>query len=158
MVNSELVIVTTEIVSLFYLIIILCATLSGSHELDKPAVFYRCCLITTIIGTAFDASSYVFEDWQLSDDILVKYNMITFIIWVVIVFFVGLYVITMIQKRVVVPNWTILPIVALTVADIVFVVIGSQNGQLFTVMDGFYQAGPWADHISFSLFIGTLYL
>jgi hypothetical protein len=136
----------------------LCATLSGSHELDKPAVFYRCCLITTIIGTAFDASSYVFEDWQLSDDILVKYNMITFIIWVVIVFFVGLYVITMIQKRVVVPNWTILPIVALTVADIVFVVIGSQNGQLFTVMDGFYQAGPWADHISFSLFIGTLYL
>ncbi|MCR4796858.1 MAG: GGDEF domain-containing protein [Lachnospiraceae bacterium] len=157
MINSETMIITTEVVSVIFLAVILCGSLFGYYGRDKAAFFYRCCLITTIIGLLTDAFSYVI-DGRVNETLLILINMVTYITWVLIVLFFALYTIAMIEKRVVVRKWTVVPVAVITGLLILACVVGSFNGALLYLEDGYFEEGPWGNAISIWLCVCTVYV
>ncbi len=158
MINSETMIITTEVVSVVFMTVILCASIFGNSGQDKATRFYRCCLIATIIGAALDAISYVIDGKVANELFLILINMVTYITWVLIVLFFALYTISVIEIRVAVPGKVILPVAIITGLCMVLCVIGSFNGRLLYLEDGYFMEGPWGNRISFALCVCMVYM
>ncbi len=158
MINSETMIITTEVVSVVFMTVILCASIFGNSGGDKATRFYRCCLIATIIGAVLDAISYVIDGKVASELFLILINMVTYITWVLIVLLFALYTISVIEKRVAVPGKVILPVAIITGLCMVLCVIGSFNGRLLYLEDGYFMEGPWGNRISFALCVCMVYM
>ena len=151
-------IITFEVVSCIFMIIILCGSIFGNTTGDKTLVFYRCCLITTIIGAALDAVSYVIEGIVRNATVLVVINMVTYITWVLIVMFFAWYTVSVVGKKVAVPKWVVMPVVIITALSIIACVIGSFNGRLLYIENGGFIEGPWGNRLSLVLCACMLYL
>ncbi len=158
MINSETIIITTEVVSTFFMMVLLCGSIFGNSGRDKVTVFYRCCLITTIIGAVFDAVSYLVDGRMTNSLLLILINMVTYITWVLIVFIFALYTISVIEKRVAVPTRTIVPVAVITGLCIIACVTGSFNGKLLYLEDGYFVEGPWGNLLSYALCICMVYM
>ncbi|MCR5054848.1 MAG: hypothetical protein K6A69_08395 [Lachnospiraceae bacterium] len=158
MINSESMIITFEVISCIFMIIILCGSIFGNTTGDKTSVFYRCCLITTIIGAALDAVSYVIEGIVRNATVLVVINMVTYITWVLIVMFFAWYTVSVVGKKVAVPKWVILPVVIITVCCIIACVKGSFNGRLLYIEEGHFIEGPWGNRLSLVLCACMVYM
>ena len=158
MINSESMIITTEIVSVIFMTVILCGSIFGNSGQDKATGFYRCCLISTMAGAILDAISYVIDGKVESEIVLILINMVTYITWVLIVLFFAFYTISVIEKKVAVPKKVILPVALITGLCIVFCVIGSFNGRLLYLEDGYFMEGPWGNRLSFALCVCMVYM
>lgn len=158
MFNSETMIITTETFSVIFMAVILCGSIFGNSGRDKVTGFYRCCVITTIIGAVLDAISYVIDGKTDNELFLILINMATYITWVLIVFFFSLYTVSLIEKKVVVSLKAVMPVAVVTGLCVVFCVIGSFNGRLFYIEDGYFTEGPWGNLISFALCGCTVYM
>lgn len=158
MINSEYMIITTEVVSVIVMIVILCGSVFGNYGKDKPTRYYRCCLVSTMIGAVFDAVSYVIDGKMTNTNLLILINMITYITWVLIVLFFALYTVSVIETRVVVPAWTVMPVAVITGLGVLACLIGSFNGKLLYLEGGYFVEGPWGNRLSFALSVCMIYM
>lgn len=158
MINSEIMIITTEVVSVVFLTVILCGSVFGVSGKDKATEYYRYCLVTTFIGAIFDAISYVVDGKVASEFFLILINATTYITWVLVVLFFALYTFSIIEKRVAVPKKVIMPVVLAISLCVVFCVIGSINGRLVYLEDGYFMEGPWGNRLSFALCVCMIYM
>ncbi len=158
MINSETMIITTEVASVVFMTVIFCASIFGNSGKDKVTAFYRCCLGSTILGAALDALSYVVDGRMENGVLLILINMVTYLTWVLIVFFFALYTIAVIEKRVAVHKWVLYPVAAISAVALIACVIGSVNGRLLYLEDGYFVEGPWGNRISLLLCACMVYM
>ncbi|MCR5097750.1 MAG: hypothetical protein K6B14_02240 [Lachnospiraceae bacterium] len=158
MINSESMIITTEVVSAVFMTVILCGSIFGNSGGDRVTRFFRCCLISTIIGAVLDAVSYVVDGKMENEILLILINMATYITWVLIVLIFAFYIISLVEKKVAVHGKVILPVAIITGLCVLLCIIGSFNGRLVYLEDGYFVEGPWGNLISFALCACTVYL
>ena len=151
-------IITTEIVSVIFMTVILCGSIFGVSGGDKTTRLYRCCLITTIIGAILDAVSYMVDGSMTNTTLLILINMVTYITWVLTVLFFAFYTISVIEKKVAVPKWTVVPVAVVTGLCVIACMIGSFNGRLLYIEDGYFVEGPWGNLLSFALCACMVYM
>ncbi len=152
------IIISSNIVSVVFLIILLCGSLFGAKDRSKSTLYFRGCLVATIIGTVGDAISYVTVDPGQSGAGLIAANMTSYIMPPVMFILFTLYLFSIIETKASVPRWAPYPAIAIAVIDIVLVVIGTINKKLIYMDNGEVMDGEWTDYSSMLLFLGILYL
>ena len=158
MMISELMIITTEVVSVIFMTVILCASIFGNSRKGRVTALFRCCLVSTILGAVFDALSYAVDGRMENELLLILINMVTYLTWVLVVFFFALYTTFLIEKRVAVQKWVPYPVAALTAVGLLSCVVGSFNGRLLYLEEGYFVEGPWGNRISLLLCAVVVYM
>ncbi len=152
------VIISSEIVSIVFLVILLFGSLFGTKTKNKSTLYFRCCLVAAIIGSVGDAISYVTIDPGQSGIGLIAASMVSYIMTPVMFILFALYFFSIIDTKASVPRWASFPVMAITAIDIILTVIGTVNQKMIYMDNGEVMDGEWADYISILMFLGILYL
>ena len=152
------IIISADITSVVFLIILLCGSVFGSKDKNRSTLYFGGCLAAAVLGAVGDAVSYItFEPGQY-DAMLVAANMISYIMTAVMFMLFTLYFFSVIETKVDMPQWAIYPVILVSVTDILLAIIGTVNQKMIYMDNGEVMDGEWADYPSMLLFLGILYL
>lgn len=152
------IIISSEIMSVVFLIILLGGSLFGAKDKTGSALYFRLCLVAAIMGTVGDAVSYVtFEPGQHDVGLTVA-NMISYAMTAVMFLLFALYFFSVIETKASVPKWALYPVIVIAAIDIILVVIGTVNKKMIYMENGEVMDGEWAYYPSMLMFLGILYL
>ncbi len=152
------VIISSEIISVVFLVILLLGSLFGTKTNSKSTLYFRGCLVAAVIGSVGDAISYVTIDPGQSGAGLIFANMISYIITPVMFILFALYFFSIIDTKASVPRWALYPVMVITAIDVILILIGTANGKMMYMDNGEVMDGEWGDYSSILLFLGILYL
>ncbi len=152
------IIISSEIVSVVFLIILLCGSVFGAKDRNKGTLCFCGCLVAAVIGTLSDAVSYVTFEPGRYDAVLTAANITAYVMTAVMFILFTIYFFSVIETKASVPRWAIYPVVVISALDIILVVIGTVNNKMIYMENGEVMDGDWSDYPSMLLFLGILYL
>ncbi|MBO4337612.1 MAG: diguanylate cyclase [Lachnospiraceae bacterium] len=151
-------IASAEIVSIFFMIIIL-GSLRNKAESDKTGqkIFFWLTLSTTF-GLLFDATSYILDEIRVGSLTLIIANTMAFSIIHICIIFFSIYLMMVIRHTKNVSFKIIYPLGIFSVLNILWIITGVCNGQFFSVKNNGLVYGPWHDIITAMPIISSIYI
>lgn len=147
-----------EIVSIFFMVIILGSLRSKAEKDEKgQRVFFYFTLCTTF-GLLFDALSYIADEHQMNAVILTIVNIMAFSLILVCTSLFSVYMITVIRWTREISFKPIYPILIYSCLNIIWIIVGACNGKFFTVVDNHLVYGPWCDIIMIMPIFGVVFV
>lgn len=143
MVNE--VIITAEVVSMVFVVLILMGVRLGLTEKTKKTKVYMVFLATEVVALICDTLSYAGEGRIKSDSLLTLITFFSFAMIDVLLAIYAYYIVLVVNKHnggTMVFAWLIMLISGV---NIILALIGTINGKLFLVENGRYVYGTWRD-------------
>ncbi len=140
-------IASAEIVSVFFMLIIL---LSLRTNTEKKSVSNRVFLALTVsatVGLISDALSYITEEYRGNEFIQAVINVLAFATIDICIALFSFYLILLIRRKVNVSYRPVYPAVAISALNILLIILGTFNGRFFIVKDHHFVYGPWSDFL-----------
>ncbi len=154
----KLNIASAEIVSVFFMIIILGSLCNKSEEDGKEHnVFFMFALCTTF-GLLFDALSYIADERQTGNIILTFVNLMAFSIICICISLFSVYMMMIIRRTKNTSFKPIYPVIIFSALNICMIVLGRINGLFFSVSDMHLVYGPWRDVIEIMPVFSVIYI
>lgn len=152
-------IVSTDFLSFIFMGIILSGTVINSKKCRKSSTrLFICMLVVFLFAIPVDALSYLAESFIKNDALLVFVNMLSYLFIVIVVGMYSLYMVSVIREKSYTSYRVLLPILVITILQIIFIFFGTLNGKLFTVSNHKFHAGPWHLLVYLITLINMLYL
>ncbi|MCR5098570.1 MAG: response regulator [Lachnospiraceae bacterium] len=153
------VIAAADISSGIFIMIILYVILREDIKKDSTSRFFIWILITELIGMYTDAFSYIVEGRGINPVFLAVVVALTFVITDVIVIIFAFYVISIIRKSFDFSYTYVYIILAISLIDIIWEIVGSVNGKLFyNTASGVTIYGPWRDYAGVLPMVSIVFL
>ena len=138
-----LMIAAAELVSFLYMLIILVSLLRNTDKGSRSNRLYIAFTASSALGLLADAFSYILDGSPSNAGVLTIVNTLAFsLINVVITLFV-FYLISFIRKKREISYKAVIPVVLISAANILFIIVGTINGKFFSVENGRLVYGPW---------------
>ena len=134
-------IVAAETVCVLNLIVLLISKLHGEKTHPTSAAFIAC-LGLAVFGVGMDLLSYVLEGTSDNAFLLVVVNMFSFLGYDFELAAFSVYIWTMVAEKGNGSRGFVRFIICICLADILFVVVGTISGQLFSIQNGAFVTGP----------------
>ncbi|SDB22102.1 diguanylate cyclase (GGDEF) domain-containing protein [Eubacterium oxidoreducens] len=139
------IIITAEVVSALFLVIILMGSYLGRGESSskKRTSYFQHMAIWTIVSLLTDAISYALEGKSVPDGIIFGFTLVAFLLLNVLIWIFARYASAIItEKGHLFLNFDLV-ILGLCIADVVFEIVASFAGKLFFVQDHKVVYGSW---------------
>ena len=137
-------VITVDIVSgillIFMLVEIFSRDLKNEPKRIKWFIYFA---TSTLIGVAVDAASYLVEGHIQNVPFLYSVNFLSYSIINICMIFFDLYMIEIIREKVKISYTNVKIVTAIAALNTIWILWGTINGQLFTIENGIYVAGPW---------------
>ena len=133
-----------EAVCILNLMILLFSKLRGEKTHPTSAAFIIC-LAVAVFGVGMDLLSYALEYTICRTFWLVLVNMLSFLGYDFELMAFSVYIWTMAAEKEDASRRFSRYIMIVCAVDILFVVVGTVTGQLFSIQSGLYITGPWYD-------------
>ncbi len=152
-------IVSTDFLSFIFMGIILSGTVINSKKSRKSSTrLFIYMLVVFLFAIPVDTLSYLAESFIKNDALLVFVNMLSYLFIVIVVGMYSLYMVSVIREKSYTSYRVLLPILVITILQIIFIFFGTLNGKLFTVSNHKFHAGPWHLLVYLITLINMLYL
>lgn len=134
-------VMAAEAVCILNLIVLLFSKLRG-EKTHRTSIAFIICLGVAVFGVGMDLLSYALENTTVSPFWLTLVNMLSFLGYDFELIAFSYYIWTMVSEKKEVSRTFARYINIICVADILFVVIGTLTGQLFSIENGEFVTGP----------------
>lgn len=142
-------IASAEIVSVLFLLIILLSLWKKTEKNNPGNGIFVALTLSAIAGLIFDALGYITEEYRTDEIILVLINIMAFSTIDICIILFSFYLIRFIREKVNVSYRPVYPAIAISVLNILMIIVGYFNGRFFKVEDHRFVYGPWKDYMSF---------
>ena len=153
-----LLIAAAELVSIEYLLIILVSLIKN---LDKRSVsnrFYIAFTVSAIVGLLFDALSYITEEQRIGGTMVILINIAAFSTINICITLFAFYLIAFIRNKQGISYRSVIPVLIITVVNILLIIIGAVNEQFFSIKEGIYAYGPWSRYVTLMPILSVIYI
>nr|MCR4717521.1 GGDEF domain-containing protein [Lachnospiraceae bacterium] len=140
------------------MLIILLGTVVGSKNRKQSTVLFMINLILAIYGAFSDSFSYIIDGNERSVALIKFFTMSAYITSCILLVTFTVYMVSVIMEKSELSYDIIMPVAALSVIDIIFLLVGFMNGKLFYIEDYSLMQGPWKSYVSVLPAICILYL
>lgn len=135
-------IIVAEALSILYLLIVFFSMLRGEDR-HRTLVIFIVCLSVAIIGVGMDLLSYVLEYTSTNTFWLTLVNMLSFLGYDFELMTFAIYIWTIVAEKEKVSGSFVRFISIACIVDILFVIVGTVTGKLFSIEEGNFVTGPW---------------
>ncbi len=137
-------IITADILSLLFMGIVLCGALLNSKNNRKLSTkMFIFLMVMSLIAIIADASSYLAEEVYVNDTFLRVLNLLSYAFIVIMIDIFSLYMITVIKEKADLSFRVLIPVILISVINLVLLFVGTVNEKLFFINDHRYFAGEW---------------
>ncbi len=136
-------IISADVLSLIFMSIILCSVLINSKNRKTFTKMFIAILIVIIIAIITDAASYIADGRTEYDSLLSVLNLLSYVFAIVVIDLYSIYMVSIIRERVYISYKFIIPVIVLSVFNLIILVAGTLNGKLFQIVEHEYCAGEW---------------
>lgn len=152
-------IISTDFLSFIFMSVILIGSLINSKRGRKGSTkLFIWMLVVFLFAIPVDALSYMAESFTTNDKLLVLVNMLSYLFIVIILGMYSLYMVSVIREKAYSSYKVLLPILVITIVQIVFIIVGTLNGKLFTIVSHRFHAESWHMMAYILTLINILYL
>ncbi len=152
------IIVSADIVSLFFMLILFFGSMTGSYRREKSALLFRACLVIAMVGSLADAISYASVDPRRGIHFVLLTNIVSYLMCTVLLVIFAFYMVSVIETRESVPMWYIYPVLVFFGLYTIQIIYCSFNGKLMYVKNGYIVAGDWGPYAGIILDIAIVYM
>lgn len=152
------VIIATDILSTIIVLIVFIGSVKDISSAKRSTSLFTICLAICSVGTAIDAISYAIEGRTENIPLLVIVNSASFLISNLVFAGFALYLAAVVRELVDISYKSVIPVLIITGIDFLLILIGSINGELFSIVDYKYVAGSWEPIINILPLACMLYL
>ena len=135
-------IIVAEALSILYLLIVFFSMLRGEDR-HRTSVIFIVCISVAIIGVGMDLLSYVLEYTSTNTFWLTLVNMLSFFGDDFELMTFAIYIWTIVAEKEKVSGSFVRFISIACTVDILFVIVGTVTGKLFSIEEGNFVTGPW---------------
>ena len=152
-------IISTDFLSFIFMSVILIGSLINSKRGRKGSTkLFIWMLVVFLFAIPVDALSYMAESFTTNDKLLVLVNMLSYLFIVIFLGMYSLYMVSVIREKAYSSYKVLLPILVITIVQIVFIIVGTLNGKLFTIVSHRFHAESWHMMAYILTLINILYL
>ncbi len=150
-------IISAEIVSALFLMIILLSLRITEEKESLGNRLFQAFTVSAEAGLIFDILSYCVIGQPVGNGVMILINILAFATIGVCIVLFSFYLIVLLQSKIKISFKPIYPVIAISVLNILMIIIGAFNGRFFRVEAQEFVYGPWNSFISimpvFSLII-----
>ncbi len=151
-------IASAELVSIGYLLIILISLLKNVDRKSVSNRFYIAFTVSAIAGLLADALSYITEEQRMGGIIVVLINIAAFSIINVCISLFAFYLIAFIRTTKDMSYRSVIPVILISVLNNLLIILGTVNGQFFTVENGLFMYGPWSNFVTIMPVLSVIFI
>ncbi len=152
-------IVTADVVSFLFTLVILLGVLFGSEKPKKRSTrAFIGLTVTALLSNAINASSYLADGASANDALLRVANLLPYIFIVILIDVFSVYMVTFIREKAELSYRALIPMFLTSALNIVMVIVGTANEKLFAIIDHKYVAKEWDIGVYVFALIYMIYL
>lgn len=143
-----LAIPSAEIFGILYLLIILLSLLRNTDRSSISNRLFIAITVSVAAGLLIDALSYMLEGQKINRIFLIILNVLAFSVINICISLFAFYLISFIRKKKSISYRAVIPVVSISMLDILLIILGVVSRKFFSVENGRLIYGPWKDFIT----------